>query len=124
MVKDGLVYTKEHEWVRAEGGTAVMGITDYAQEHLGEITFVELPKVGRVVRKGEALATVESAKAAADVYAPIAGEVTEVNAALTGRPELINEDCYDQGWMCRIRMSGGMEGLMMAEQYQDYVSSL
>jgi glycine cleavage system H protein len=124
MIKDGLNYTKDHEWVRSEGGTAVMGITDYAQEHLGEITFVELPKVGQRVKKGDTLATVESAKAAGDVYAPLSGEVTEVNAVLTGSPERINEDCYGQGWICRIRVSGGTEGLMTAEQYTEYVKGL
>jgi glycine cleavage system H protein len=124
MIKDGLFYTKDHEWAKVEGDIATMGISDYAQEHLGEITFVELPAVGRVVNRHEVLATVESAKAAGDVYAPVSGEVIAVNEALTGEPERVNQDCYGQGWICRIRLSGGAEGLMTAAEYDDYVKGL
>ncbi len=90
-------FTKDHEWIRVDGGIGTVGITDHAQEQLGDIVFVELPEVGRKAAKGEAVAVVESVKAASDVYAPVAGEVTEVNAALADQPALVNEDAEGQG---------------------------
>jgi glycine cleavage system H protein len=101
MVVEGLYYTKEHEWVKIDGDMAIIGITDHAQEMLGEITYVELPKLDKEVDAGDDLAVVESSKAASDVYAPVAGRVVEVNPELETRPELINEDCYDTGWIIR-----------------------
>ncbi len=99
---EGLHYTKEHEWVRLEGDSAVVGLTDFAQDQLGDITYVELPEPGaRVEQMGE-MCVVESVKAAADVYAPLAGTVAEVNAALEDAPELINQDCYGGGWLVKL----------------------
>jgi glycine cleavage system H protein len=126
MAPKGLFYTKDHEWAKVEGDTATMGITDYAQEHLGEITFVELPAVGRSVKRKDAIATVESAKAAGDVYAPVSGEVIEVNDSLSSEPERVNQDCYGGGWVCRIRTAGEnpTAGLMTAAEYDEYVKGL
>jgi glycine cleavage system H protein len=126
MVVEGLFYTKEHEWVKVEGDTAVVGITGYAQEMLGEITYVELPKLERGVDAGDELAVVESSKAASDVYAPVAGRVVEVNSELETRPELINEDCYDTGWICKMEVTGkdAAAGLMSANEYEEYLKGL
>jgi glycine cleavage system H protein len=126
MVVEGLFYTKEHEWVKIEGDTAVVGITDYAQEMLGEITYAELPKLERGVDAGDELAVVESSKAASDVYAPVAGRVVEVNSELETQPELINEDCYDTGWICKMEVTGkdAAAGLMSANEYEEYLKGL
>ena len=126
MVLEGLLYTKEHEWAKVDGDTATIGITDYAQEQLGEITFVELPTVGKEVgQKGE-LAVVESSKAASDVYAPVAGKITEVNSDLESTPEKINEDCYDAGWICTLEITDekSIKGLMDSKQYEAYLKGL
>ena len=101
-----LKYTKEHEWVRVEGDCAIFGISDHAQEALGDIVFVELPEIGRTLEAGEAYAVVESVKAVSDVYAPVAGEVIEVNEALEGEPELVNSEAYGAGWIAKVKMSG------------------
>lgn len=101
-----LLYTKEHEWVRIEGDTATMGITDHAQAALGDIVFVELPETGRTVDVEEAFAVVESVKAVSDVYAPLAGEVIEVNEELEGSPEKVNEDPYGAGWIVKLNIAG------------------
>jgi glycine cleavage system H protein len=126
MVVEGLFYTKEHEWVKIEGDTAVVGITDYAQEMLGEITYAELPKLNKQVDAGDELAVVESSKAASDVYAPISGRVVEVNSELETRTELINEDCYDTGWICKMEVTGkdAAAGLMSANEYEEYLKGL
>jgi glycine cleavage system H protein len=115
-----LKYTESHEWVRREAdGTVTVGITDFAQESLGDMVFVELPEVGRKVAKGEACAVVESVKAASDVYAPLAGEVTAVNAALTEKPELVNSDAF-AAWMFRLKPAGApdLDALLDAAKYQ------
>lgn len=107
-VPSGLQYTKEHEWIRREGdGTVVVGITDHAQHQLGELVYVELPEAGRVLQPGDAMAVVESTKAASDVYAPVAGTVTAVNPALASQPELVNTDPYGQGWLVRLKPADG-----------------
>ena len=126
MVVEGLFYTKEHEWVKIEGNTAIVGITDYAQEMLGEITYAELPKLDKEVDAGDELAVVESSKAASDVYAPITGRVVEVNRELETRPELINEDCYETGWICRMEVTGkdATGELMNANEYEEYLKGL
>jgi glycine cleavage system H protein len=99
-----LQYTMEHEWVRREGdGSVVIGITDHAQQQLGELVYVELPEAGRTLKPGDALAVVESTKAASDVYAPLAGAVVSVNPALTSQPELVNTDPYGAGWLVRLQ---------------------
>ena len=118
-VASGLLYTKDHEWARVEGDTATVGITDYAQEQLGEVVFVELPKVGKELDVHKEFAVVESSKAASDVYCPVAGKVTEVNAELETKPERINEDCYNAGWICKLKITDkkSLAGLMDAKKY-------
>jgi glycine cleavage system H protein len=118
-----LRYTREHEWVLIEGTQATVGVTDYAQHELGEVVFVELPKVGDSVTKDEPFGVVESVKAASDVYAPVSGEVTEANDDLVSTPELINDDPYGDAWLIRVEMSdtSEVEHLMSAEEYKEYV---
>jgi glycine cleavage system H protein len=118
-------YTKEHEWVRVEGATATTGISDHAQEQLGDVVFVELPEVGSTLTQGGAMAVVESVKAASDVYAPISGEVVEVNDALEGDPALINGDAEGEGWFCKIEIAqpAEIEDLMDAAAYRAFVDS-
>ncbi len=115
-----LKYVKSHEWLRSEGdGTVTIGITDHAQGALGDLVFVEVPQVGRVVKAEEACAVVESVKAASDVYAPIAGEVVKNNAVLTDRPELVNQDPYGEGWLYRLKPANAADlgGLLDATGY-------
>lgn len=102
-------FTKDHEWIRVDGGIATVGITHHAQDQLGDVVFVELPEVGRKAAKGDAVAVVESVKAASDVYAPVAGEVTEVNMTLVDQPALVNEDAEGKAWFFRLRISDAAE---------------
>ena len=112
-----LQYTKTHEWVRREGDTATVGITDHAQDELGDVVFIELPEEGASFGAGDAFGTIESVKAVSDLYAPVGGEVVEVNEALNDAPEKVNEDPYGEGWIIRLRVSG--EGnLLSAEEYE------
>ena len=115
-------YTKEHEWVRVEGDTGTVGITDFAQGQLGDIVFVEVPEAGRQVDRGGEAAVVESVKAASDVYAPVGGEVVEGNAALSDEPSLVNTDPEGEGWFFRLRLAdpSQVEGLMDAQAYQAF----
>jgi len=123
MRPSDLKYSKEHEWVRVQGGTATIGITDFAQEQLTDIVFVELPEVGRRVSAGDAVAVVESVKSVSDVYSPVAGEVTEVNQALEGAPEKVNEDPFGTGWLFKLKVSGAdLSGLMDAAAYEKFVA--
>jgi len=126
MVVEGLLYTKEHEWAKIEGETVIIGITDYAQEMLGEITFVELPAIDQEFGLHDELAVVESSKAASDVYSPVVGKVIEINSQLESRPELINENCYNDGWICKLAItdSKSIEDLMDAKQYEEYLKGL
>ena len=119
-------YTKEHEWVRLDGDLATVGISDYAQQQLGDVVFVELPEVGRQVSQGGSMAVVESVKAASDVYAPISGEVVETNSALENDPALVNRSAEDQGWFCRLRVGdrSQLTQLMDVEAYKAYVAGL
>jgi glycine cleavage system H protein len=119
-------YTKDHEWVRVEGSIATVGITDYAAEQLGDVVFVELPKVGKAVEKGAEAAVVESVKAASEVYAPISGEVVEVNAALEGEPAKVNAAPMGDGWFLKLKVknAGELSQLMSEAQYRDYVKGL
>jgi glycine cleavage system H protein len=119
-------YTKDHEYVRVEGDSAVVGISDYAQEQLGDVVYVELPAVGKTLDKGAEAAVVESVKAASEVYAPVSGEVVEVNGALEGAPGAINEDPAGKGWFLKLKLKNPseLEGLMTEEQYREYVASL
>ena len=116
-VPGDLQYTKTHEWVRREGDTATVGITEHAQDELGDVVFIELPEEGASFGAGDAFGTIESVKAVSDLYAPIGGEVVEVNEALNDAPEKVNEDPYGEGWIIRLRVSG--EGnLLSAEEYE------
>jgi glycine cleavage system H protein len=119
-----LKYTQQHEWLSLEGDVATVGITDYAQAALGDLVFIELPAVGRSVKAGEAFVVVESVKAASDVYAPISGEVVEVNTALGSAPETINGDPYSAGWICKIRLSdkAELEKLLASADYAKLVA--
>jgi glycine cleavage system H protein len=112
-------YTKTHEWVRAEGDVATVGITDHAQSELGDIVFVELPEVGRVLSQGDTFGTVESVKTVSDVYSPVSGEVVETNPALGAQSELVNTDPYGGGWMVKLKLSdpGQLGGLLGADAY-------
>jgi glycine cleavage system H protein len=123
MVEEGLFYTKEHEWVRIEGDEAVIGISDHAQAELGDITFVELPQKGARLAQAETFSTVESVKAASDIYAPLSGEVIEVNGGLETAPEQINRAPYAEGWICRIKIAdeSEKEKLMDAGAYRTYL---
>lgn len=118
-------YTKEHEWAKADGGDAAMGITDHAQELLTDVVYVELPKVGRKVKQMEPIAVVESVKSVSDIFAPVSGEVVEVNQALEATPELVNKDAFGEGWIARIRLENPseLEGLMSAEQYEEFIKA-
>ena len=117
-----LRYTEEHEWVALEGDVAVVGISDHAQEALGDITYIELPPVGKALDAGDELGVVESVKAASDIYAPVAGTVAEVNEALEDEPELVNEEPYGKGWLCRLSGvdAAAVAELMSLEQYEEF----
>ena len=117
-------YSKEHEWVLVEGNVATVGITDFAQDQLGDIVFVELPAVGDKVSKEDAFGVVESVKAVSDIYAPVSGKVLEVNDDLPENPEMLNEDAYGDGWIIKIDMSDPEElnDLMTAAEYEEYVA--
>jgi glycine cleavage system H protein len=119
-------YTKDHEYVRLEGDTAVVGITDYAQQQLGDVVYVELPAVGKSVAKGGEAAVVESVKAASEVYAPVSGEVVEVNSALESAPGTVNEDPAGRGWFFKLKVAdrAELDALMTDDQYQDFVKGL
>lgn len=124
QVPETLRYSEEHEWVLVADGVATIGITDHAQEELGDIVFVELPAIGAVLTKSATLGVVESVKAVSDVYAPVGGTVTTVNERLNGNPEIINEDPYGEGWMVKVTLadSGEIERLMTAAQYREFVA--
>ncbi len=121
---EGLKYTKEHEWAKVEGGRARVGITDYAQRELGDVVFVELPKVGTRLRQMQPFGVVESVKAVSDLFAPLSGGVVEVNTALADRPDLVNQDPYGEGWMVVIAVAEPKEldQLLAARQYEQYLS--
>ena len=119
-------YSRDHEWVRLDGEIATIGITAYAAEQLGDVVFVELPEVGRKVKKGEGAAVVESVKAASDVYSPVSGEVTEANPAIADDPSVINNDPEGEGWFFKLRLSdpGELEGLMDEAAYREWCETL
>ena len=119
-------YSQEHEWVKLEGDTATIGITHYAQEQLGDVVFVELPEVGKKIEKGKELATVESVKAASEVYAPVSGEVVEVNNTLTETPATVNEDALGKGWFAKLKVldKGQFAALMDEAAYKKFVEGL
>lgn len=121
-VKPDLMYAPTHEWVRVEGSEAVLGITHFAQDQLGDLTFVDLPAVGDVLAPGKEMGSVESVKAASDIYSPVAGEVIAVNEDLDSTPEKVNEDPYGSGWLLRVRLSGQPTGLLDAAGYEAAVA--
>ena len=126
MYPEELLYSKDHEWVRREeDGRCRVGITHFAQDELGDVVFVELPEVGRAVAADEELGTIESVKAVAEVYSPVAGEVSSVNEALLDTPERVNEDPYGDGWLVELRTAAaaGFEALMSAESYREFVET-
>lgn len=119
-------YTKDHEWITLDGDIATVGITDHAQEQLGELVFIELPETEREVTAGEACAVVESVKAASDVYAPLAGRIAEVNATITDDPAIVNNDAEGEGWFFRIKLENiaDFEALIDRDAYDEYLKSL
>ena len=122
MQKD-LLYTNTHEWVRVEDEIAVIGITDFAQEQLGDITYVELPAVGDVLEAGQEMGSVESVKAASELYSPVSGEVIEVNDELEAAPEKVNADPFGEGWLIRVRLTEEPVGLLSPEAYEELAKS-
>ena len=118
-----LRYTKEHEWVRAEDGIGTVGITDYAQDQLGDVVYVDLPPPGKQLTQLAVFGEIESVKAVSELYSPVSGEVVESNQALADKPELINESPYDEGWIMRVRLAdeGEVDRLLTADQYRDYI---
>lgn len=124
QVPGNLQYAESHEWVLDNGdGTVTVGITDHAQEALGDVVFVELPEVGQMLSKGDEFGVIESVKAASDLYAPINGEVVEVNEALEDAPENVNEAPYEDGWIMKVRLDGAVEGLLDADGYQTTIDA-
>lgn len=119
-------FSKDHEWIEIDGDAGTVGITDYAQSQLGDITFVELPSAGQAVKQGESVAVVDSVKAASDVYTPVSGTVTEANGALEDEPELVNSDADGGGWLFRLTLSdaGELTGLLDKAAYDEYVAGL
>ena len=118
-----LKYTKEHEWVRVDGDSGTIGITDYAQDQLGDIVFVELPEVGSAISAAQKLGEIESVKAVSELFAPVSGEVTEANDGLADSPEAVNDDPYGDGWMVKMRFSAAAEldGLLSADEYEAFI---
>lgn len=119
-------YTQEHEWVRLEGDTAVVGITDFAQQQLGDVVYVDLPEVGAAVEQNRPFGSIDSVKTASDLFSPLTGEVLEVNEAASDNPELVNSDPYGEGWMLRVRPrdTAELDALMTAEQYTEYTRDM
>ena len=119
-----LKYTKEHEWVRVEGGTGTVGITDYAQDQLGDIVFVDLPAVGTTVSQMQKFGEIESVKAVSELFSPVSGEVSELNTTMADQPQLVNDSPYGEGWMLRIRLSepSEIDQLLTAQQYDEFTA--
>lgn len=126
MYPDDLHYTKEHEWVRLEGNIAVVGITHYAQDHLGDVVFIELPSVGTELVQFEPFGVIDSVKASSDLYVPVSGQVEAVNERLSDEPELINQEPYGSGWMVKVGLSDSaeLEKLLRADEYQQLLDEL
>ncbi|HIZ28216.1 MAG TPA: glycine cleavage system protein GcvH [Candidatus Adamsella sp.] len=121
---EGILCTKTHEYVYEKDGSYLVGITDYAVEQLGDIVFVELPEVGTELEKKEVFATIESVKAASEVYMPVSGKIVEINERLLNEPELINSDCYEEGWLIKVEPSSLESDLEDAMEYEDYISDV
>jgi glycine cleavage system H protein len=125
MYPNEYLYSKEHEWVRVQDDICVLGITEFAQQELGEVVYVELPEVGQVFDANDEIGTIESVKAVAEVYTPVAGEIVEINDSVVDDPELLNEDPHTEGWLIKVRFSSAadLKSLMSSEQYEEYVKS-
>ena len=125
MYPSEYLYSKEHEWVNVQDDVCVIGITEFAQQELGEVVYVELPEVGQVFDTDQEIGTIESVKAVAEVYTPVAGEIVEVNDTVVDDPELLNEDPHTEGWLIKVRFSSAsdLKSLMSSEQYEEYVKS-
>jgi len=124
-IPDDLHYSKDHEWVRVEGNVAVVGITDYAQDSLGDVVYVELPKVGDDFAANESFGSVESVKAVSEVFSPVSGEIVGINESLADSPEQVNTDSYGEGWMIRVEMSkpGEVDSMLTAAEYEDFTKA-
>lgn len=124
-VPEDLHYSKDHEWVRVDGDQAIIGVTDYAQDSLGDVVYVELPKVGDKFAANESFGSVESVKAVSEVFTPVTGEVVQINESLADEPEKVNSDPYGNGWMIRVRMSssGDVDSLLSAAEYEDFTKA-
>ena len=120
-IPEGLKYTKDHEWVKIDGKTAVVGITDFAQGELGDIVYIDINTVGQEVGEHEIFGTVEAVKTVSDLYMPVAGKVAEVNSLLDSSPEKVNEDPYGEGWMIKVEVTGSADGLLTATQYREII---
>ncbi|HVB57769.1 MAG TPA: glycine cleavage system protein GcvH [Candidatus Acidoferrales bacterium] len=125
MYPEGYRYTKDHEWIKVEGSAATIGITDYAQQELGDVVFVELPKVGAEIKTGQSFGTVESVKAVSEIYAPLSGQITEINSALSDTPEKINQDPHGSAWLVKVLIADPKEAnsLMDAAAYQAHIAA-
>ncbi len=126
MYPENFRYTKDHEWVKVEGDTATVGITDFAQSQLGDVVFVELPEVGEALKSHQTLGVVESVKAVSDIYSPVSGDVTEVNEGLNDEPEILNQDPHSKGWILKLKVKdkSELEELMSASEYEKYLEGL
>ena len=126
MALENLLFTKEHEWVRMEGDTAVVGITDYAQHELGDVVYVELPALGKELKKGDPVANIESVKAVSDVFAPLSGTITEVNGKLGSNPELVNQEPYGEGLLfkMKIKQMDELKELLDQKKYEEYLQGI
>lgn len=124
MYPKDLKYGREHEWVRLEGDVATIGISDFAQDQLGEVVYVDLPSVGEAVSTGEPFGEVESVKSVSELFSPVSGEIVEVNETLQDAPETVNEDCYTEGWMIKVKVEDAaeVEALMDADDYEAYIA--
>ncbi|HWM93808.1 MAG TPA: glycine cleavage system protein GcvH [Thermoanaerobaculia bacterium] len=125
MYPSEYLYSKDHEWIRVQDDICVLGITEFAQQELGEVVYVELPEVGQVFNSNDEIGTIESVKAVAEVYTPLAGEIVEINEAVVDDPELLNEEPHSDGWLVKLRFSSAadLKALMNAEQYEEFVKS-
>ncbi len=126
MYPDDFYYTKNHEWIQAKGGKATVGITDFAQKQLGDVVYVELPKIGKKLEFHQSMGVIESVKAVSDVYSPVSGEVKEVNKGLDDSPELVNQDPHGKGWFIRLEMKdeAELEKLMTASEYEEFIEGI
>ena len=126
MKPESLKFTKDHEWIKHEGDTALVGITHFAQKELGDVVYVELPSKGETYKKGDACSNIESVKAVSDIYAPVSGEIIEVNQELDDKPEMINQDPYNAGWIIKIKISdpNELDALMDENQYKEYLDGI